>query len=87
MHLDSGSGPAGSASKYCGGELRTEIGGGLACVALAGSTAGVVNVADCMASLLLQRVLGMGSSVKYGSGQGKLAKAAGAVGGNAAVSG
>jgi len=86
MHLDSGSGPAGSASKYCGGELRTEIGGGLAYVALAGSTAGVVNVADCMASLLLQRVLGMGSSVKYGSGQGKLAKAAGAVGGNAAVS-
>ena len=56
-------------------------------MALAADTAGVVNVADCMAALLLQRVLGMGASVKYGTGQGKLAQAALAAGGNAAVSG
>merc|ERR1712142_1368088 len=43
-------------------------------------------LADCMAALLLQRVLGMGASVKYGTGQGKLAQAALAAGGNAAVS-
>ena len=64
-----------------------ETGGGLAYVALAADTAGVVNVADCMAAMLLQRVLGMGASVKYGTGQGKLAQAAQAVSGNAAVSG
>merc|ERR1719342_1543049 len=86
LHLESGAGPSGVASKYAGGEIREEIGGGMAYVALAANTAGVVNVADCMAALLLQRVLGMGSSVKYGTGQGKLAQAAGAVGGNAAVS-
>ena len=59
----------------------------MAYVAIAADVAGVVNVADCMAAFLLQRVLGMGSSVKYGTGQGKLAQAAVAAGGNAAVSG
>ena len=87
LHLESGAGPSATASKYAGGELRVETGGGLAYVALAADTAGVVNVADCMAALLLQRVLGMGASVKYGTGQGKLAQAALAAGGNAAVSG
>jgi len=86
LHLESGAGPSTTASKYAGGELRVETGGGLAYVALAADTAGVVNVADCMAALLLQRVLGMGASVKYGTGQGKLAQAALAAGGNAAVS-
>eukprot|EP00092_Neocalanus_flemingeri_P004105 GFUD01004417.1.p1 GENE.GFUD01004417.1~~GFUD01004417.1.p1 ORF type:complete len:447 (-),score=104.56 GFUD01004417.1:452-1792(-) len=86
LHLDTGAGPAGTASKYSGGELRVETGGGLAYVALAADTAGVVNVADCMAALLLQRVLGMGANVKYGTGQGKLAQAAGAASGNAAAS-
>merc|ERR1719470_519870 len=86
LHLESGAGPSATASKYAGGELRVETGGGLAYVALAADTAGVVNVADCMAALLLQRVLGMGACVKYGTGQGKLAQAAGAVSGNAAVS-
>jgi len=86
LHLESGAGPSATASKYAGGELRVETGGGLAYVALAADTAGVVNVADCMAALLLQRVLGMGASVKYGTGQGKLAQAALAAGGNAAVS-
>merc|ERR1712055_1242632 len=76
LHLESGAGPSATASKYAGGELRVETGGGLAYVALAADTAGVVNVADCMAALLLQRVLGMGASVKYGTGQGKLGQAA-----------
>merc|ERR1711892_1228683 len=75
LHLDTGAGPSATATKYSAGELRVETGGGLAYVALAANTAGVVNVADCMAALLLQRVLGMGASVKYGTGQGKLAQA------------
>merc|ERR1719410_186403 len=40
-----------------------------------------------MANLLLQRILGSGSSVKYGSGSGALAQAAAQAGGNAAASG
>merc|ERR1712086_76094 len=87
LHLDSGAGPSATASKYAGGELRLETGGNVAYVAIAADVAGVVNVADCMAAFLLQRVLGMGSSVKYGTGQGKLAQAAVAAGGNAAVPG
>merc|ERR1712123_468108 len=87
LHLDTGAGPSATASKYAGGELRVETGGNVAYVAIAADVAGVVNVADCMAAFLLQRVLGMGSSVKYGTGQGKLAQAAVAAGGNAAVSG
>merc|ERR1719341_2852994 len=68
--------------------LHLESGAGPSATAskYAGGELRVVNVADCMAALLLQRVLGMGSSVKYGTGQGKLAQAAGAVSGNAAVS-
>merc|ERR1711892_364819 len=76
LHLDSGAGPSATASKYAGGELRLETGGNVAYVAIAADVAGVVNVADCMAAFLLQRVLGMGSSVKYGTGQGKLVQAA-----------
>merc|ERR1712106_1160378 len=81
LHLDTGAGPSATASKYAGGELRLETGGNVAYVAIA------ADVAGCMAAFLLQRVLGMGSSVKYGTGQGKLAQAAVAAGGNAAVSG
>jgi len=86
LHLETGAGPSGPASKYIGGELRVESGGGMAYVALAANTAGVVNVAECSAALLLQRALGMGPRVKYGTGQGKLAQAAGVSGGNVAVS-
>jgi len=44
------------------------------------------NVAECVAAMLLQRVLGMGSHIKYSSGQGKLAQAAAAAGsGNLSV--
>merc|ERR1712123_196972 len=71
LHLDTGAGPSTTATKYSAGELRVETGGGLAYVALAANTAGVV---------------GMGASVKYGTGQGKLAQAAGASSGNGAVS-
>ena len=87
MELEGGAGPGAAASKYVGGEARLETGGGLACVALAANTSGAVSVAECMAALLLQRVLGMGASVKYGTGQGTLVQAAGDTAGNAAVSG
>jgi len=86
LQLDTGAGPSAVASKYAGGELRVESGGGLAYVALAANSAGAVNVADCMAAMLLQRVLGMGSKVKYGSGQSKLAQVASDASGNSAVS-
>jgi len=54
------------------------VGGGLAYVALAANCAGAVSVGECVAAMLLQRVLGMGGHVKYGAGQGKLVQAAGA---------
>merc|ERR1711931_507159 len=77
MNLESGVGPSNVASKYSGGELRTETGGGLAYVALAANCAGAVSVAECVAAMLLQRVLGMGSHIKYSNGQGKLVSVAG----------
>lgn len=87
LSLESGAGPSAVATKYHGGELRVEAGGNLAYVALAANCAGAVNVADCVAAMLLQRVLGMGSQIKYSSGQGKLAQAAAAASsGNQSVS-
>jgi len=77
LNMESGAGPSTVVSKYCGGELRHETGGGLAYVALAANCAGAVSVAECVAAMLLQRVLGMGSHIKYSSGQGKLVLAAG----------
>ena len=44
-------------------------------------------MAEAMACLLLQRVLGTGSAIKYGSGQGVLGQVATAAGGNVAASG
>jgi ubiquinol-cytochrome c reductase core subunit 2 len=85
--LEVGAGPAASPSTYYGGEIRSETGGSLAYVTLATQCAGAINVADCVASMLLQRVLGMGSHVKYSSGQGRLtAAAASATSANCAVS-
>ena len=40
-----------------------------------------------MTTLLLQRILGSGPSVKYGAGSGVLSAAAASVGGNVAASG
>ena len=59
----------------------------MACVAIAGQTAGAVSVAEAMSNLLLQRILGSGPSVKYGLGSGLLAQAAAGVGSNCAASG
>lgn len=87
LQLESGSGPAGVASKFSPAELRLESGGGLAYVCLAASAPGAVNVAEAMACLLLQRVLGTGPGVKYGAGQGVLGQVAAATGGNVAASG
>merc|ERR1712098_440768 len=88
LSLETGAGPSGVATKYHGSELRVETGGKLTYVALAANCAGAVNVAEAVAAMLLQRVLGMGSHVKYGGGSGKLSRAAaGAASGNFAVSG
>ena len=87
LQLESGSGPAGVATKFIPGELRLETGGGMAYVCLAASAPGAVSVAEAMACLLLQRVLGTGPGVKYGGCQGVLGQVATATGGNVAASG
>jgi len=87
LQLESGSGPSALASKFTPAELRLETGGGLAYVCLAAPAPGAVSVAEAMACLLLQRVLGTGSAIKYGSGQGVLGQVATAAGGNVAASG
>jgi len=87
FELESGKGPS-SSNSYSGGELRQETGGSMAYVALATQCAGAVNVAETVAAMLLQRVLGMGSHVKYSSGSGKLSSAvSAATSANFAVSG
>jgi len=83
--LEAGAGPAAQPAKYHGGEVRQEVGGGLAYVALAANCAGAVSVGECVAAMLLQRVLGMGGHVKYSGGQGQLARAAAASSGNYSV--
>lgn len=87
LKLEAGAGPGTLASKFSATELRSETGGGMAYVALAGQTVGAVSVAEAMSNLLLQRILGSGPSVKYGVGSGLLAQAAAGVGGNCAASG
>lgn len=68
--LDIGKGPSvvPAAAVFHGDELRQETGGKLAHVAVAGATAGAANVTDAIANMILQRVLGMGARVKWGSG-------------------
>ena len=75
------------ATKFNPAELRLETGGGLAFVCLAAEAPGAVSVAEAMACLLLQRVLGTGPGVKYGGCQGVLGQVATATGGNVAASG
>jgi len=87
FELESGAGPS-SSSVYSGGEIRQETGGSMAYVALATQCAGAVNVAETVAAMLLQRVLGMGNHVKYAAGAGKLSAAVSAqTSANFAVSG
>jgi len=78
LTLEPGAGPTATASKFAGGELRQEKGGSLAFVALAAPVTGSTSVKDAVACMLLQRILGTGSHVKYGASQSKLAKAAAA---------
>jgi len=87
LKLESGTGPSNVATKFSAGELRSETGGGMAYVALGSQTGGAVNVAEAMSNLLLQRILGTGSNVKYGVGSGSLSQAAANAGGNVAASG
>lgn len=74
--LEAGAGSGSSPSKYSGGEIRQEAGGNLAYVAIAGEAAGASNINEALANLLLQRVLGTGNHIKWGSGAGKLSQAA-----------
>lgn len=76
LNLEEGSGPSNLASKFSPGEERRETGGSLAYVALAASAPGATSVKEALACMLLQRVFGMGTHVKRGQCQGKMAKAA-----------
>ena len=60
---------------------------GMAYVAVGAQTGGAVNVAEAMSNMLLQRILGSGPNVKYGTGNGLLSQVAAGVGGNVAASG
>jgi len=76
LDLGKGAGPASGPSKYYGGELRHDCGGKLAYVALAADCTGT-SVKEMVAGDLLQKILGVGSRVKYGSGAGQLQKIVG----------
>lgn len=83
LQLPEGDGPAASA-KYGGGEVRVELGGGLALVAVAAEGAGS-GAASAAQQAVLQAVLGAGAVVKYGAGRGLLGAAAAQAGGAAAA--
>ena len=72
---------------HTGGEERSGSGGNLTCVAIAGETAPSRNSKDAIAAMLLKNILGSGSNVKYGNGNGKLGKALATINGEKAVSG
>ena len=59
----------------------------MAYVAVGAPTGGAVNVAEAMSNMLLQKILGTGPNVKYGTGNGKLSQVVAGVGGNVAASG
>lgn len=76
LGLNTGSDEVGS-SKYLGGEIRSDKGGDLAYIAIAGEGGSLKNTKESMAFAVLQRVLGAGSSVKYGNDQSLLTKCLG----------
>jgi len=86
LNLEKGHGLS-PTSKYYGGEERSGSGGNLTCVAIAGETAPSRNSKDAIAAMLLKNILGSGSNVKYGNGNGKLGKALATIDGEKAVSG
>lgn len=76
LDLGKGAGPGGPAAKYFGGEQRHDSGGKLAYVSLAADCTGS-SVKEILAGYLLQKILGVGSRVKYGAGAGQLQNAVG----------
>jgi len=87
LKLEAGSGPSTVAPKFNAAELRVDVPGGMAYVAVGAPTGGAVNVAEAMSNMLLQKILGTGPNVKYGTGNGLLSQVAAGVGGNVAASG
>ena len=76
-------GPA-PAAKYGGGEIRAELGGRVALVAVAAEGAGS-GAASAAQQAVLQAILGSGAVVKYGAGRGLVGAAAAQAGGAAAA--
>lgn len=65
-----------AAAKYHGGELRKERSSELSTVAVAVEAAGLNKEKDALAYAVLQRAMGTGPRVKWGSGVTPLQKAA-----------
>jgi len=84
LQLPTGEGAA-PAARYGGGELRTELGGPVALVAVAAEGAGTASPAEAVTQAVLQAILGSGAVVKYGSSRGLLGAAAAQAGGAAAA--
>ncbi|GLV42288.1 Lysophosphatidylcholine acyltransferase [Carabus blaptoides fortunei] len=67
MCLESGAGTSASASKYYGGEVRSEKGGDLAFIAVGTEGAALSNQKEALAFAILQRALGVGPYAKRGN--------------------
>jgi len=64
--------------EYKGGEIRSDKGGSVAHIAIAGKGGSLRNAKDALSFAVLQRALGAGTSIKYNSeNKGLLAKASG----------
>ncbi|KAG5896064.1 hypothetical protein JTB14_011059 [Gonioctena quinquepunctata] len=80
LEIESGEG-ATTPSPYKGGELRSNKGGNIAFVAVAGEGASLKNTKEALAFAVLQRAIGVGSQIKYGaSDNGIFSKAVGLFG-------
>ncbi|KAJ9575907.1 hypothetical protein L9F63_007219 [Diploptera punctata] len=82
LPLESGAGPAETAAKYYGGDVRVETAGDLAHVAVVVEGIHLKNTKEALAFAVLRYVLGVGPSVKWGSGASPLVKAVGGAVGN-----
>ncbi len=76
-----------AAHKFYGDEIRSEVGGPQAFVAIATETSPAGNAKDAVTCMLLKNILGNGVQVGRGRGSGKLDKAVANISGSKAVSG
>lgn len=68
LPVQSGAGAAPEAPKFYSGEIRRDTSSAFACVAVAGHSTGLNSGKEALAFAVLQRALGIGPQVKWGSG-------------------